>query len=102
MNKFHPAVSLIEASAHEIERAFCTWTRYGRHSSPEDEKGINLLQQAYTSSEIYTEIPNRSVASENDLAENFVDSGAMKLEKVLKRWVDGRTYVRRQTNVYCD
>ncbi|OSC97243.1 hypothetical protein PYCCODRAFT_1472038 [Trametes coccinea BRFM310] len=100
MEILHPAIPLIEACAHDVEQAFCTWMRYGRHSSPEDEKGILILQRAYTSSRIYTETQGRRMRAEEDVPRNYIEEGAKKLAGVLRRWDDGRRFECRQTNVY--
>ncbi|KAI0324314.1 hypothetical protein GY45DRAFT_1395406 [Cubamyces sp. BRFM 1775] len=100
LHKLHPAISTIEAVSDHVEHVFCTWTRYGRHSTPDDEKGIEILQRAYTSSKIYQKRRGRSAASTEDIPQDFISEGGKKLSRVMQRWIDGRTFDRRHSNVY--
>ncbi|KAI0790866.1 hypothetical protein C8Q75DRAFT_109257 [Abortiporus biennis] len=60
LKKLHPIIPLIRIIAEHVEHEFQTFTRYKKHTTPHDIKGIHLLQKTFTSSEanLHKYIPN--------------------------------------------
>ncbi|KAI0724730.1 hypothetical protein C8Q72DRAFT_742038, partial [Fomitopsis betulina] len=60
-HKLHPALPVIQGLSKHVETEFTTWTWYKKHTTPGDEKGIQLLQQLYYTARIHAMVPGRVV-----------------------------------------
>ena len=95
----HPAIPVIDAVSEHVEGQFQTITRGKKHTTPQDKKGINLLKNAYISAKIHDYCRKRTM-SKQDHAPDLVDRGVQRLQGVMKRWKDGRTYPRATSQDY--
>ncbi|KAH9914438.1 hypothetical protein B0H21DRAFT_703667, partial [Amylocystis lapponica] len=95
--KLHPAIPVIQTVSHHMEAEFTTWKRYKAHTTPNDVRGISILQKAYTASHVHDTQPGRKVA-ESEIAKDFYNDGLLNLAKPITRWVDVRTFERSMAN----
>ncbi len=93
MERMHPAIPVIDAVAEHVENQFCTTTRGKKHTNPCDNKGIRLLKDAYLAAGIYDYKAARALDKENR-AVDIMDRGMQRLEGVISRWTDRRTFPR--------
>ncbi|KAI9067173.1 hypothetical protein FKP32DRAFT_1564214 [Trametes sanguinea] len=101
MYTFHWVIPVIDALAAHVEEEFAVLSRGKRHTSPRDDWGISLLQDAYTANKIYEYNRARPLKlGKDDTARNFIDEGLKKLPVVLERWISGRTYTRSKASEY--
>ncbi|KAH9918160.1 uncharacterized protein B0H18DRAFT_883006 [Fomitopsis serialis] len=98
--KLHPVLPVIQALSEHMETEFATWTRYKKHTTPDDEKGIKLLQQTYTSARVHVTVPGRLVERESERVKDFYNNGIAEFAKTLGRWENARTYARRVDEDY--
>ncbi|KAI1784039.1 hypothetical protein LXA43DRAFT_898167 [Ganoderma leucocontextum] len=93
LKKLHPAIPVIQAVSEHVEDQFKTWTRYSRHSSPGDAKGIQRLQDAYTAAKVHTSMPGRRV-DDADHVSDICNQGLLTLGRPMKTWRIARTILR--------
>lgn len=90
-HKLHPALPVIQGLSKHVETEFTTWTWYKKHTTPGDEKGIQLLQQLYYTARIHAMVPGR-VVHDSEKVNNFYNQGFAEFMKTLTRWMDSWTF----------
>ncbi|TFY64228.1 hypothetical protein EVJ58_g2764 [Rhodofomes roseus] len=98
--KLHPALPVIQGLSEHMETEFETWTRYKKHTTPGDEKGVDLLRQTYSNARVHVTVPGRLVQRDSEKVKDFYNHGLAEFMKTMGRWTHARTYPRREDEDY--
>lgn len=91
--KLHPTLPVIQVISEHVEAEFKTWTRYKAHTSPNDNKGVALLQRAYKTSDVHATCVGRKVV-DSEKVSDFYNDGLITLGRPMARWATGRQFDR--------